>query len=177
MPAPQFTPAEVLEIRHQHAHGVLDVRMWADVKLCSIETVRRVARGDTYRHAAGVKAHPVFGGLQGQSPAGLRPAVGRQTAPALDPAFQPPATQPLADLASEPDGNEAAASLARLQSALAEPVPGDPQASAAVRLLDELQAAGEAQRPQAAPANLAPNLVDTPTARAHNPPMLRAHAR
>ena len=149
MPAPQFTPAEVLEIRHQHAHGVLDVRMWADVKLCSIETVRRVARGDTYRHVAGIKAHPVFGGLQGQSPAsGQRPPVQQ---PALT-SFVPPASLPnLADLASEPDGDEAQASLARLQSALAEPVPGDPQASAAVRLLDELQAAGEAQRPQAAP--------------------------
>ena len=151
MPAPQFTPAEVLEIRHQHAHGVLDVRMWADVKLCSIETVRRVARGDTYRHVAGIKAHPVFGGLQGQSPAGLRPAVGSQSPRTLDPSFVPPATQPLATLVEEPDGDEAQASLARLQSALAEPIPGDPQASAAARLLDELQAAGEAQRPQAAP--------------------------
>lgn len=152
MPAPQFTPAEVLEIRHQHAHGVLDVRMWADVKLCSIETVRRVARGDTYRHVVGIKAHPVFGGLQGQSPAGLRPAVGRQAAPALDPAFIPPGKPPSLDVifAEPEDEDEAAASLARLQSALAEPVPGDPQASAAVRLLDELQAAGEAQRPQAA---------------------------
>lgn len=151
MPAPQFTPAEVLEIRHQHAHGVLDVRMWADVKLCSIETIRRIARGDTYRHTAGIKAHPVFGGLQGHSPAGLRPAVGRQ--PALDPTFQPPVTAPLGSLLEEPDGDEAAASLARLQASLAEPVPGDPQASAAVRLLDELQAAGEAQRPPAGTDN------------------------
>lgn len=156
MPAPQFTPQEVLEIRHQHAHGVLDVRMWADVKLCSIETIRRVARGDTYRHTAGIKAHPVFGGLQGQSPAGLRPAVGSQSThtpahtPRLDPSFVAPTSLPsLADLAEEPDEGEAQASLARLQSALAEPVPGDPQASAATRLLDELQAAGEAQRPQA----------------------------
>lgn len=145
MPAPQFTPAEVLEIRHQHAHGVLDVRMWADVKLCSIETIRRIARGDTYRHTAGIKAHPAFGGLQGHSSASPRPAVGRQ--PALDPTFQPPATAPLGSLIEEPDGDEAQASFARLQAALALPVPGDEVASAAVALLDELQAAGEAQRP------------------------------
>jgi len=154
MPAPQFTPAEVLEIRHQHAHGVLDVRMWADVKLCSIETIRRIARGDTYRHTAGIKAHPAFGGLQGHSPTGLRPAVGSQPPRALDPSFVAPTSLPsLADLASEPDGDEAAASLARLQASLAEPVPGDPQASAAARLLDELQAAGEAQRPPAGTDN------------------------
>jgi len=146
MPAPQFTPAEVLEIRHQNAHGQLDVRVWADVKLCSIETIRRIARGDTYRHLPGVKAHPAFGGLTGQSPI---PRVHPGMAPYSN--FTPPATQPLATLVEEPDGDEAQASLARLQASLAEPVPGDPQASAAARLLDELQAAGEAQRPQAVP--------------------------
>lgn len=63
--------------------------------------------------------------------------------------FTPPATQPLVSLVEEPDGDEAAASFARLQASLAMPVPGDEQASRAASLLDELQAAGEAQRPPA----------------------------
>ena len=147
MPSPQFTPGEVLEIRHQQAQGTLDCRAWADVKLCSVETVRRVARGDTYRHAAGVKAHPSYGGLQ--SPAARPPA-----ARALAPSFNPPPVPPLTDLAlaDEPDEEEAAASLARLQANLAMPVPGDAQASAAVSLLDELQGKGESARPASAEA-------------------------
>lgn len=141
MPAPQFTPAEVLEIRHQNAHGALDVKMWADVKMCSLETIRRIARGETYRHQAGVKAHPSYGGLQAT---GQRPPVQQ---PALPP-FIPPATLPsLGGLADEASEADAASSLARLQAALALPVPGDPAASAAVALLDELQERGEAQRP------------------------------
>lgn len=162
MPAPQFSDAEVLEIRHQHARGRLDVRTWADTKMCSIETIRRIARGDTYRHLAGVKAHPSYGGLHAASPAGLRPAVGRQT-PLAPPqtaptgaaaAFVPPATPSLDTMlvGDEPDDEEAQASLARLQAALAQPVPGDAQASAAVRLLDELQS--RAERPSKPDAEL-----------------------
>ena len=149
MPSPQFTPGEVLEIRHQQAQGTLDVRAWADVKLCSVETVRRVARGDTYRHAAGVKAHPSYGGLQS-------PAVRPQATRALAATFVPHDTPSLATLpglpGEEPGEEEAGASLARLQAALAMPVPGDAQASAAVSLLDELQGKGEAARPAAASA-------------------------
>lgn len=163
MPAPQFSDAEVLEIRHQHARGRLDVRTWADTKMCSIETIRRIARGDTYRHLAGVKAHPSYGGLHAASPAGLRPAVGRQTplahpqtAPASTAAaFVAPASLPGLDAllaGDEPADEEAQASLARLQAALAQPVPGDAQASAAVRLLDELQS--RAERPPKPDAEL-----------------------
>lgn len=138
MPAPQFSDAEVLTIRFQHSRGRLDVRMWADMKLCSIETVRRIARGDTYRHVAGVKAHPNFGGLAG--PTGQGPAVGSQAS--LAARFDPPEPAPLANtlgMADEPDEAEAAASFARLQASLAMPVPGDEQASRASELLDELQ--------------------------------------
>lgn len=155
MPAPQFSDAEVLEIRFQQSRGRLDVRTWADSKMCSIETIRRIARGDTYRHLAGVKAHPSYGGLHAASP---RPAVGSAghvsvPAQAL-PAFVPPATPSLGTLlaADEPADDEAQASLARLQAALAQPVPGDPQASAATRLLDELQ--GRAERPPKSGAEL-----------------------
>lgn len=134
MPAPQFTPAEVAEIRHQQARGRLDVRVWADTKRCSIETVRRIARGDTYRHMGGQTAHPSFGGLR-----------------TTQPVFVPPARLPgLANIlpdAEDPNEDEAAASFARLQASLAMPVPGDPQASQATTLLDELQALGESQRP------------------------------
>lgn len=147
MPSPQFTPGEVLEIRHQQAHGTLDVRAWADVKLCSLETVRRVARGDTYRHAQGVKAHPSYGGQQGHAnPARAALAAG----------FNPPPVSPLSAIpglpGDEPGEEEAGASFARLQAALAMPVPGDAQASQAASLLDELQGKGEAARPAAASA-------------------------
>lgn len=157
MPAPQFSDAEVLEIRHQHARGRLDVRTWADTKLCSIETIRRIARGDTYRHVAGVKAHPSYGGLHAAGPAGLRPAVGSQplqVAPASSAqAFVAPASLPSLDsLVEDPADDEAAASLLRLQQALAVPVPGDAQASAAQSLLDELQ--GRAERPPKPDAEL-----------------------
>lgn len=139
MPAPQFTPAEVAEIRHQQARGRLDVRVWADTKRCSIETVRRVARGDTYRHMSGQTAHPSFGGLQaGASLPSARPVE-----------FTPPGPLLPIDsiLPGEDEDAEAAASFARLQASLAMPVPGDPQASQATTLLDELQALGESQRP------------------------------
>lgn len=153
MPSPQFTPGEVLEIRYQQAQGTLDCRAWADIKLCSVETVRRVARGDTYRHAAGVKAHPSYGGLQGYA-SHASPGSGKTHA--LAASFVPRETPPLASLpglpGDEPDEAEAAASLARLQTSLAMPVPGDAQASAAVSLLDELQGKGEAARPAAASA-------------------------
>ena len=130
--------------------------------MCSIETVRRVARGDTYRHVAGIKAHPSYGGLHAVSPAGLRPAVGSQSPQAAPQptlaTFIPPASLPsLADtpgLADEPADDEAAASLARLQASLAMPVPGDTQASRAATLLDELEAAGKAQRPSQGGAKL-----------------------
>lgn len=46
----EFSPSDVRLIRVQYARSQLDVRAWADARQCSIETVRRVARRDTYRH-------------------------------------------------------------------------------------------------------------------------------
>lgn len=46
----EFSPSDVRLIRAQYARNQLDVRAWADARQCSIETVRRVARRDTYRH-------------------------------------------------------------------------------------------------------------------------------
>jgi hypothetical protein len=142
--APQFSAAEVHEIRWQHSRGKLDIRVWADVKKCSIETVRRIARGDTYRHIGGQATHGSFGGLRGEAPAGR--------AEPAEAAFIPHEVAPLADLpglADEPDHDEAAASLARLQAALAEPSADEVQASRAASLLDELEAKAAADRPQA----------------------------
>lgn len=45
----EFSPAEVRRIRAQAAAGSLSVRAWADAKGVSLETVRRIARRDTYR--------------------------------------------------------------------------------------------------------------------------------
>lgn len=151
MPTPQFSDAEVLAIRFQHSRGRLDVRTWADMKLCSIETVRRVARGDTYRHVAGLKTHPNFGGLAGAT--GQGSAVGSASPQAA--CFDPPKPAPLTSLpgtADEPDEAEAAASFARLQANLAMPVPGNEQASRAATLLDELQ--GKASPPPKTGAEL-----------------------
>lgn len=44
-----FTHAEVRLVRTQSAAGTLDIRKWADAKGVSLETVRRIARRDTYR--------------------------------------------------------------------------------------------------------------------------------
>ena len=52
MPLPDFTPREVRLIRRQAARNQLNVRAWADLHECSLETVRRIARRETYRHIA-----------------------------------------------------------------------------------------------------------------------------
>jgi hypothetical protein len=51
----EFTAAEVRLIRAQALAGDLRVREWADVKGVSLETVRRVARRDTYRDVPDVE--------------------------------------------------------------------------------------------------------------------------
>ena len=43
------SPAEVLAIRRESERGLLDTRAWADKLGCSLETVRRIARRETYR--------------------------------------------------------------------------------------------------------------------------------
>ena len=45
-----FTAEEVLRIREQHANGTLSVRSWGDIKQCSLETIRKICRFETYRH-------------------------------------------------------------------------------------------------------------------------------
>lgn len=109
-----FTPAEVQTIRAQYAARTLDVRMWADSKRCGLETVRRIARGDTYRHAGGPAVHHRFGGMQAA-----------------------PTQVPQPD--GEVDEAELAASFARLQAAMLKPTPEDAQSALATSLLDELQ--------------------------------------
>ncbi len=42
-------PREAAAIRREFLAGHLNVRAWADLLDCSLETVRRIARGDTYR--------------------------------------------------------------------------------------------------------------------------------
>lgn len=49
MNAPRFPPDAVLQIRKLHRSGMLNVRAWATAYNVSLETVRRIARGDTYR--------------------------------------------------------------------------------------------------------------------------------
>ena len=110
MTGPRFTPQAVLEIRAQHAARTLDVRAWAETYRVSLETIRRIARGDTYRELL---------------PAG---AVIPPSQPAHGPVIAPPR-----EVADEPDAAALAASFARLAAAQAARPP-DAQA-----LLDELQ--------------------------------------
>ncbi len=49
MSTPRFPPEAVARMRELHRRGMLDVRAWAQTYNVSLETVRRVARGDTYR--------------------------------------------------------------------------------------------------------------------------------
>lgn len=44
-----FSPADVRAIRQHYAAGTLNVRAWADSRRCGLETIRRIARRDTYR--------------------------------------------------------------------------------------------------------------------------------
>lgn len=44
-----FSPADIRLIRSQAADGLLNVRAWADARKCGLETIRRIARRDTYR--------------------------------------------------------------------------------------------------------------------------------
>lgn len=46
---PIATPIQILAIRREYDQGVLNPRAWADALRCSPETVRKIARRDTYR--------------------------------------------------------------------------------------------------------------------------------
>ena len=137
-PSKQFTDFDVATIRLEYAKGILDARKWADARKCSPETIRRIARGETYRHVGGQTAHHAWGGLTA-APA----APGAQP-----PTFQAPTGLPPLEaiLADEPGADEAAASLARLQAALAAPNAEQVQAARAASLLDELQAGAQGSR-------------------------------
>ena len=130
MTSPRFTPQAVLEIRAQHAARTLDVRAWAETYRVSLETIRRIARGDTYREL--LPAGPV-----------IPPAL------AASGSVIPPPPQG----GDEPDADALAASFARLARAQAERPP-DTNA-----LLDELQGRAkpaEAGGPALAPQSQAP---------------------
>lgn len=60
MSTPRFPPEAVAQIRQLHSRGMLNVRAWAQAYGVSLETVRRIARGDTYRpsHAEPARADP-----------------------------------------------------------------------------------------------------------------------
>lgn len=89
MNAPRFPAHAVAQIRKLHRSGMLNVRAWAQAYNVSLETVRRIARGDTYRD-----------GLVPQSP---------------DSQVIPPQAPPQ----DEPDREALAASFARLAAAQA----------------------------------------------------------
>lgn len=83
------TPAQILEIRRLARTGQLSPRAWAAELGCSVETIRRYARGDTARSV------------------GLAPEVPQP------PIRSAPATNDLG-----PSDDELAASIARLSASL-----------------------------------------------------------
>ena len=90
----QATAQQILEIRAQAEAGVLRPKLWADAIGCSVETVRRYARGDSARHLTG----------QRWGEAGL-----------------PAGTNEPGTYAGEPNASELAASLERLNAAIKVP--------------------------------------------------------
>lgn len=129
MSGARFTPQAVAEIRAQYAARTLNVRAWAQAYNVSLETVRRIARGDTYR----------------DEPEARGSALGTATMPqeVLPPGSGLGPVLPPASVATdaEPDPEALAASFARLQAATAD-VP--PRAEA---LLDEMLQRGRATQP------------------------------
>jgi len=107
-----FSINDVFEIRRLAALDQLDVRAWANARDVSLETVRRIARGDTYRH---IKHGPP-------------PAQQDADTPMPRPKPAGPA------LAAEPDDEEVAASLERLAQA----TKAIPQPREVDQMLDDL---------------------------------------
>ena len=56
-----FSPADIRLIRAQALAGTLDVRGWADSRRCGLETIRRIARRDTYRDISDIEEAPPRG--------------------------------------------------------------------------------------------------------------------
>lgn len=57
-----FSPADIRLIRAQALAGTLDVRAWADSRRCGLETIRRIARRDTYREVPDELGQPANAG-------------------------------------------------------------------------------------------------------------------
>ena len=119
-----FSPADVLAIRAQHREGKLSPQAWADARGCAPETVRRIARGETYRQVG----REVGGQLPSQGGMAQAPG-GAASSAAGDP--------------GEPDDEDLAASLARLHASLAKPDLETERVKRAAELLAEIQ--GKAQ--------------------------------
>lgn len=45
-----FSPADIRLIREQADSGTLSTREWAQARGCGVETIRRIARRETYGH-------------------------------------------------------------------------------------------------------------------------------
>lgn len=58
-----FTPADIRLIRKQAADGTLSTREWAISRSCGVETIRRIARRETYGHIPDV-AEPQAAGAE-----------------------------------------------------------------------------------------------------------------
>lgn len=75
MNAPRFPPHAVEQIRKLSRSGMLNVRAWAQAYNVSLETVRRIARGDTYR-AGNEPAAPLAQVIPPQAPPQAEPDEG-----------------------------------------------------------------------------------------------------
>jgi hypothetical protein len=111
------TPQQIVEIRHLHDQGTLNVRAWAEQLDCGTETIRRIARRETYRS---IKS--------GQD------AAPRERGQAYHPTSAP--------MVGEPTEEEIAASLARMQAVFT----STPTAAEADSLLNELTQKGRDAR-------------------------------
>lgn len=129
-----FNTADIDEIRRQATERILNVRAWADARGVSLETIRRIARGDTYRDPS--SAQPQHGFAQ------PLPGGPRRLAEPLPGGPRLPA-QPLPDSrpSLEPTSEELAASLKRLADAS-----GPPQPREVNQLINELTAKARADR-------------------------------
>lgn len=105
-----FSPADIRLIRQQAAAGTLSTREWAAVRGCGVETIRRIARRETYGQVPDELGSPPPG------------AVGTPAHPSQGP---------------EPSEDELAASLAKLSQAAREMPPQRAEVNA---LLDDLAA-------------------------------------
>ena len=92
------SPQQILEIRTQADAGALDVRVWAEMLGCSLETVRRYGRRETARDLP------------------ERKSAGRRAVNELNPAVQKSAPE-------EPSEAELEASLQRLAALTAAETP------------------------------------------------------